>query len=333
MQDVMLIKRLQKYISEHSEFKSYITGVGTDSNYIYIKNKQGKEARVTIDDLENGRLDLAEFDKEEVKYNYKTLPNGQQFRIVEAPLSLKQDEKTNEEDIEVMEDDFTASKRVDTSDQIEEIEDDFTAAPGIKKEKNMKDLNDMILSKNIDGINIMLLDNFKDSTTGFIDIKGAVDTIMNNCVMQAADSIKDNVKFSDNLSDYNIKGKCTIEPVKTDIALDKPEILKILFRPVHVILQAAKLKGDPTYGNDEKAKELLGQFKIKVDDRLRTITPINTNVQTDDNKDSIQELEKEASKLVLSPPRQAAGFADIFILTIIILVYAAIIINLIMKMR
>lgn len=309
--DAQIVTRIKEFLKNNPQYKEYISGIVTNSNMIQMKNKQGKVANVTIDDLENNRLDLNEFDKEEAIYNYKTLSNGSKMRIVEAPLSLKPavTEEIKDEEIEIM---------------------DFEPVPGIEKkyEKTLKDLKDAIDSKNINQLDSILMDNFRDSNTGLLNINNAVEKIINNCVNEAANCIRDNIVFKSDLSNYNIDGTIK-EKNKVDGDVDKAEILKSSFKPVLVIIDAARLKGNVTYYNDDKKRELASQFQIRVEDKLRTITP---PVQKDEKVKS--EPQSDVKSFVLTPlTRKAAGFADIFILTIIILVYAAIIINLILKIR
>lgn len=304
--DVSVISKLKSFIKSNPEYNKYITGVGTDTNEIYIKNEKGKLATVSIEDLENGRLDLIEFNKEDAVYNYKTLENGQKQRLVEAPLSLRKEEK--EEEIEVM-DDFEPVKEITQNE---------------RKNYTLKDLYDAVVSKDIEEIDNILITEYRNPLNGTIDVEKAIDTITNNSVRRAADCIKERNEFSDKLENFDISGNLiTLQENKTD--LTKDEIEKKAFVPVKVILAASQIKGVSKYD----INEVENQFKVKIEDRLRTISPVIT-----EQKEEVIEKAK-VPKLEYKPIKQIAnaGFADIFILTIIILVYAAIIINLIVKMK
>lgn len=306
--DAIVIKRIKDFLNSNPNYQNYISGVSAESNDIFIKNKQGKLCKVTIEDLENGRLNLDEFDKEEAIYDYKKLENGQTQRIIVAPKSLKNIEK--EDDLEVIEDDFE---------------------PVLSSEKTMKDLNDAIISKNIEKIDEILITEYKNPNTGLIDISSAIKTVNENCIKQAAECIKDNKNLSSDLSDYDLKGILKSEPDKSEQIIDSNSIKLTAFAPVNLMLKTAELK----HINIPSIEEFQKRFDTSIDDTYRLMTAVKTSpnqevIQKDDEPVIEQ---SESQKLTYAPKRNATGFADIFILTAIILVYAAIIINLILKMR
>ena len=306
--DVSAIEKLKAFMKSNPEYNKYLAGVGTDSNVIYVKNEKGKLATVSLEGLESGRLDLAEFNKEDAVYNYKTLPNGQKQRIVEEPLSLKKEEP--EEEIEVM-DDFEPAKEI--------------VEPKLER-YTLKDLYNAVVVKDIDKIDDILITEYRNPVNGTIDMDKAIDTITNNSVKAAATYIKDEIDYPEKLENFDIKGNIIIkeDPKQNN---NKEDIEKKAFMPVKVVLASSQLKGISKYD----IKDIENQFKVKVDDRIRTISP----VIPEEKKEEIVPEKENVPKLSYTPVKKitTAGFADIFILTVIILVYAAIIINLILKMK
>ncbi len=363
--DISVIKRLKEFRDNNPLYKDYITGVSEESNNIWVKNKLGKSAIVTIDDLEKGRLNIDLFNKEEVEYSKNNIPNAPKCvidarnkqrienyinnnpkikdyitNIESNNISIKNElGKITTVTIDDLEsgkfniDEFI-SEKIETlnSEEDEEIETiDFEPVASIKKEEKKETLLDLynaISTNDINKIDSILMSKFKNPDTGLLmSSKSIIDQVTNNSIIGAADCIKNNTKIPTEPSDFSIDGKIVSEINKSDEIVNKDKALKNYFVPVHIMLLAIQKKGDKTY--DGKLDELKNQFSIKVDDRLRTITP---PIKDEENQ-SIEQLSDEKSLKYVPPISATAGFADIFILTIIILVYAAIIVNLILKMK
>lgn len=110
-------------------------------------------------------------------------------------------------------------------------------------------------------------------------------------------------------------------------------------------IEAAKIKGENI--TSEMMKEVRKRYATILGDELRKAElqknklngqPVVKNSDKNDEKNNVVEPEKQKSYVpTLKPepmlPMKNAGFADALILTIIVLVYAAIIINLILKLK
>lgn len=114
------------------------------------------------------------------------------------------------------------------------------------------------------------------------------------------------------------------------------KIIDDSFNLVRIITEAAIIKGSNiTPEMIENAKNI--RFKTMLYDEL-SLRGYDKEGQPLLNKnENSNELEKKDNVLALKPepmlPIKKAGFADALILTIIVLVYAAIIINLIIKLK
>lgn len=117
------------------------------------------------------------------------------------------------------------------------------------------------------------------------------------------------------------------------------------FYLVKPYIEAAKIKGENI--TPEMMKEVRKRYATILGDELRKAElqknklngqPVAKNSDKNDEKNNVVEPEKQKSYApTLKPepmlPMKKAGFADALILTIIVLVYAAIIINLILKLK
>lgn len=117
------------------------------------------------------------------------------------------------------------------------------------------------------------------------------------------------------------------------------------FYLVKPYIEAAKIKGENI--TPEMMKEVRKRYATILGDELRKAElqknklngqPVVKNSDKNDEKNNVVEPEKQKSYVpTLKPepmlPMKKAGFADALILTIIVLVYAAIIINLILKLK
>lgn len=182
--------------------------------------------------------------------------------------------------------------------------------------------------KDLNGLN-NTIKSFALNDAGSVDIERALSIVMQNTMDEAVRCIMDNTSFSTNLRDYSIDGKYIGSQLKT--LSNQNEILNASFENINIYIEASKLYGK-NYSIDQIRDEYIKRVNTLLEDKKRVINnnqaldnQVNTNNQSQniitDNQNTIQNEENNQ-----------AGFADVFVLALIVLVYAAIIVNLVMKL-
>ena len=195
-------------------------------------------------------------------------------------------------------------------------------------DKNLSEsLNDIKLLtelKNKEGLDNVFKKIAVNPNTGLIDINSAITLITKNTMDVVKNAITNNYEFNTDLTSYGIDGKYTGKLIEGTSTNDEKIIRS--FNNVKVVLEASRMYPEQVTYNDEQISLFMKTYinKVKEELNLNNITPdvvSNTPVNNIDNS---------GSEVPVSPN---AGFADIFVLTVIVLVYAVIIINLILKLK
>ncbi len=206
----------------------------------------------------------------------------------------------------------------------------------LDEEESTKTLND--IKKIIDEKDVSKLDQILSTfainpETKLIDEERAIGIVTGNTINEAVDCIKNNTEFTNDLTKYDVTGK-KLESQKITEKVNFEEVINNSFNNILLYVEAARLKGK-VYG-----EEKILRAKQSYITRVRfAINKNGLSNQIEENKEAKQEEKKEEIKqeknLELKPNKdlKKAGFADIFILTIIVLVYAVIIINLILRLK
>ena len=194
-------------------------------------------------------------------------------------------------------------------------------------DKNLSEsLNDIKLLtelKNKEGLDNVFKKIAVNPNTGLIDINSAITLITKNTMDEVKNAITNNYEFNTDLTSYGIDGKYTGKLIEGTSTNDEKIIRS--FNNIKVVLEASRMYPEQVTYNDEQISLFMKTYinKVKEELNLNNITPdvvSNTPVNNIDNS---------GSEVPVSPN---AGFADIFVLTVIVLVYAVIIINLILKL-
>ncbi len=203
---------------------------------------------------------------------------------------------------------------------VEEHKLDMVEPKVISNDLDRETLNDVkILTeiKSKSGLDNLLKDFAVNESTGLIDINKAIDIVEKNTIDEVVKSIREHYDFELDLEKYDKTGK----HIGNTLSADRSDDEKIVssFNNVKVYLEAANMYVEQVHFSEEDINKKLGEYIDKVKGILnpvkeKKVTPV---------------LKPDQSPAYVN---KSAGFADIFVLTMIILVYAIIIVNLILKL-
>lgn len=191
----------------------------------------------------------------------------------------------------------------------------------ISSELDRETLNDIKILTEIKskaGLDNLLKDFAVNESTGLIDIMKAIDTVEKNTIDEVVKSIKEHYDFDLDLQSYDKTGKF-IGNVNFSNASDDEKIVSS-FNNLKVYLEAANMYIDQVHFTEE---DINNKMKEYIDKVKAVLNPVK-----DEPKKVIPVEENKITPTV----SQSAGFADIFVLCIIVVVYAIIIVNLILKL-
>ena len=303
MNNESIIERLRSYVLAHPEMtkSGFLKGLDPETgNVVVVVN--GEERRITIDELESGHL------------NETPTPE------VVQPVSNQ--ESTTLEDVEIME---------DTNDSVEVLSND-TPVETISNDNQiitLKDMKDAIDSKN-ELVVDKALETFAVDNAGQININKAIKVVTDNCTNNVISCIRDNTSLSSDLSKYDITSKPNMPFEPSTVKEELQDLIDKSFQNILVYVEAARLKN--IVFNEAQIENAKKKYATGIQDKINVL---GLNKKEEEIiPDNIKEQPK-AMTLDLQPDKniKKAGFADILILTIIVLIYAAIIINLITKLK
>ncbi len=190
----------------------------------------------------------------------------------------------------------------------------------ISDELDRETLNDVkILTeiKSKSGLDNLLKGFAINESTGLIDINKAIEIVEKNTIDEVVKAVKENYDFDLDLQKYDKTGKYVGTPSASS-RIDEEKIMSS-FNNVRVYLEAAIMYPDQAQFTEEDINNKMKEYIDKVrailypaKEVVRPTVPVAETEQTTAN--------------------QSAGFADIFVLCLIVLVYAIIIVNLILKL-
>lgn len=184
--------------------------------------------------------------------------------------------------------------------------------------ESLNDIKILTELKNKDALNNLIKDFSVNPSTGLIDINNAISTVTKNTMSEVVKSIKNNYEFSEDLTKYDIDGSFMGTPI-TGFSSEDEKITKS-FNNIKIFIEASKMYPEQVNYNDNQVNELYRTYFNKVKEELHGSSSIPNTSEVTSN---VQEEVASSS----------AGFADIFVLTVIVLVYAVIIVNLILKLK
>lgn len=290
--------RLVNYYKNNQFIQKYIKGLNASTNEIVLVYN-GKEKNVPIDTLE-------QLTDETTLINYINVTNAEETQ--------KNEEVIEEPQEEVLE----------TTQTIEPA-----AAPVITAEPVVESLNDIkILTelKNKEALDNILRKFAVNETTGLIDINKAIDEVEKNTIEEVISAIKNSYTFDLNPINYDVRGRFTGEKIPDAISADEKIVSS--FNNVRVYLEASKMYPEQVNYSEEMINKKLGDYIAKTKALLNN-KPEQPKEEV--NKQPVQPIPVQQE----NQPQQdtaSAGFADIIVLSMIVIVYAIIIVNLILKL-
>ncbi len=315
-----VIERLKKYCSANPQIVSsgYIKGIDPATSNIVIE-KDGATKNITIDELESNSW----------------LNNQPTEESVEVMEEISEPEEVLEtianEPIEVMEEPAAEPQPVavdnNVSDTIENaavLENLNVSSTSISTLKNMQDA---ISAKDEAAVNKALETFAIDEKTGTININKAIKIITDNSTNNVVECVRNNTELPTDLTGYDITGKIIAPLNKSETPVNLDKLIDDSFNCILVYVQAAKLKN--IVYNDSQILAAKNKYSTGVHDRLNVQGLNKTEETTSDDTTS----ESTVSDIKPDTDIKKAGFADVLILTIIVLIYAAIIVNLISKLK
>ena len=202
--------------------------------------------------------------------------------------------------------------------KIEEPKIDMVEPKVISNEMDQETLNDIkILTeiKSKTGLDNLLKKFAINESTGLIDLNKAIDIVEKNTIDAVIKSVKEYSDFDLDLQNYDITGKY-LGYASPSTRSDDEKIMSS-FNNIKVYLEAANMYMDQINFTDEDINRKMKEYIEKVKSILY---PVKEQPKT-------MSLAEETPVV-----NQSAGFADIFVLCMIIAVYAFIIVNLILKL-
>lgn len=144
---------------------------------------------------------------------------------------------------------------------------------------------------------------------------------------EAISSIMDNRYLTTELYKYDITGKLIVKDEPSSETVNSDTNINNSFSNLLIYIEAAKL-----YNINYTDEQIQIAKKTYVDSIKKNI-PVKEEPKV--NETNSEELNNNKTlKLEPTPQNvQKAGFIDVFILTVIVLVYAAIIVNLVIKLK
>lgn len=288
--------RVVNYYKTNSFIQNYLKGIDAKTNEVVL-NYNGVEKRILIDSLENIKTE----DELNAFFQGKSVVTPEVAPVAEPSVP----------NLEAV--------------SISPVEEPIVTSEPTKESLN--DIKILVELKNKDGLDNILKKFSVNPTTGLIDINTAISTVTKNTMNEVVNAIKSGVDFDSNLMNYDIEGK--YNGTSTAPAVSEDEMIAKSFNNVKIYLDASKMYPDQVNYNDEQISNFMKTYISKVKEELHGAIQVPEEPQVE-----VPNMPVENKSIDTEIPASAsAGFADIFVLTVIVLVYAVIIVNLILKLK
>lgn len=205
-----------------------------------------------------------------------------------------------------------------------------------KQLTTIKDISDVVSIKNEMELDKALRTFAFDEKTGTISINKAIKIVTDNSINNVVNCVKNNSLLPDDPSKYDIKGNLLAGAISSNSKVDLQTLIDISFKNILVYVEAAKLKN--IIYNDSQIMSAKNKYSIGIQDKLNVLglnKKDDSDASSSNNSGTNQTSSSGVEVKDIKPDNdiKKAGFADILILTIIVITYAAIIINLITKLK
>ena len=302
--------QILNYFETHTFAESYIKGIMNDGK-IAINNVSNP---VEIDFLINNiktKEDLEMFIKNPSVFNEK-----KDSEVINQNSETFQSEP--QENVEQVVDNNiveNTNQDMSTSEEIVQQNSDLSV-PTLEDVKmfaeDLKDLN---------GLN-NIIKSFALNEAGSVDIDKALSTVMYNTMNEAVKCIDNKVAFDPDLKEYSVDGKYNGNKLQS--SSETNEIILKSFENLKIYIDASKLYGK-NYSVDQIKEEYAKRINTMLADKKRLD---NLNKPTEQKTEvKVEETPiLQDNNISNEPQLKQAGFADVLVLSMIILVYAAIVV-------
>lgn len=317
-----VIERLKKYCSENPEIVSsgYIKGIDPATSNIVIE-KDGTTKNITIDELESNSWLNNQVQEEPVEVMEEIIePEEEVETITNEPVEVMEEPATVEPQPTAV--DNNISDTIENATVLENLNVSNTSI------STLKNMQDAIAAKDEAAVNKALETFAIDEKTGSININKAIKIVTDNSTNNVVECVRNNTEIPADLSSYDITGKPIVALNKSETPVNVDKLIDDSFNSILVYVEAAKLKN--IVYNDSQILAAKNKYATGVHDKLN-VQGLSKTEET--NADEGTSTESTVSDIKPDTDIKKAGFADVLILTIIVLIYAAIIVNLISKLK
>ena len=198
--------------------------------------------------------------------------------------------------------------------------------------ETLNDIKILTELKNKDGLDNLLKKFAVNPTTGLIDINTAISIVTRNTMDEVEKAIKNNYMFDSDSTKYDIEGHYEGQNVAGFVSED--EQIANSFNNIKIYIDASKMYPDQVNYNEAQISAFMQTYIKKVKEELHgsegTVPAAAPKTEGEPVTNTPAQAPVQEN---VQPASSSAGFADIFVLTVIVLVYAVIIVNLILKIK
>lgn len=295
--------RVVNYYKNNNFIQKYLKGIDPKSNEVVL-NYNNENRRVGIDSLEN------------IKSEEELTAFFQGKTVQPEPVAAPEPVVNTNAEVQTPNLDSVSINPVSTEQAVLNTEE---------TKETLDDIKILVELKNKDGLDNVLKKFAVNPSTGLIDINTAISKVTRNTMDEVENAIKNNYDFSVDAKMYDIEGKFIGTPT-VGMTSEDEQIAKS-FNNIKVYIEVSKMYPEQTNYNDEQVNNFLKTYISKVKEELHGAEASEPAVEPTPVPPAVVEPTPEVSSSA------SAGFADIFVLTIIVLVYAAIIVNLVLKLK
>lgn len=303
--------RVVNFYKNNQFVQNYLKGIDSKTNEVVL-GYNGEEKRVSIDLLESFKTEeeLMNYFQGKTVVTQNIVDSLPQIGIPQSDVSINNVEITPVAQEQTM---------LTSNNNLEPVKE------------SLNDIKILTELKNKDGLDNILKKYAVNPSTGLIDINQAISKVTRNTMDEVEKSIKNNYEFSLDYSLYDIEGKYQGEPIIGTTSRD--EKIMSSFNNIKLLLEASKMYPDQANYNDEQVNNFMRTYISKVNEELNgSSSAVGVNELKPDVP-AANPVPQVNNEVINNQPNASAGFADIFVLTVIVLVYAVIIVNLILKLK
>lgn len=186
--------------------------------------------------------------------------------------------------------------------------------------KSLNDIKILVELKNKEGLDNVLKEFAVNSATGLIDVNLAINKVTSNTIREVETSIKNKTDFSQDYNSYDIEGNYIGEKVESNSTPDE-KIMKSL-QNIYLFFEVANMYPEQVNYTPEQVEN----YKNAYINKIKTDLGMNKPVEAPNIPSNVEQINNQKNM-------KNAGFADVLVLTVIVLIYAVIIVNLIIKLK